>query len=380
MSNHTKFARVIKAAETKVNADAESVRTELEAVRAALPLLKEKAQDLKDDLGAEAEVKTRIKKGEDVPALDLLIARAEDEIAEYRLKAFTGKANALSNRLPSPHTLLAEHIVPALAGVLPGVEVIATTAPIGLWKGDIPEGTLSVVLYQSPRIETDPYTGVMSGDVTAYFIRSALMRPISIDGLETYAMSKRISLEVRSNNVGDENGWVTVAGNDKGNQSDPTSLVMDSLTIRVAGVMDGLPVIRTPETNSPVKDMTLRVFSGLQRPGIVTTARVSVEPDPQKGTEFVIRYGASTAMAAPPSVSETINDNERTLVLRQVVTVSNVEPASFVAAMTKTADGALNGPTLGMGVLTDVAITPRESALSGNNAIEVVLTYKSLTV
>lgn len=380
MAAKTRLAKTVSDAEAKVKADAESIGTELDSIKSVLPTLKAKAQDIEDGLGDADEVKAQWVKGIETPPLALKAAEEEDEKVAYLLKAYTARVNLLSRRLPPPHALLAEHIAPVIASILPGVEVLTTTAPLNLWKVNVPEGTTAVVLCQSPGLVTNPYTGIMSGTVTAHFIRQALYRPISVDALEKRAREARISLEVSGNVVGDEGGWVTTAGNGNGNQTDPNALVVDTLTIRVDGVMDGLPVIRKVEVSPPVKDMTMRVFAGFQTPGIVTTARLSVDPSPPEGTSFIIRLGSSTAMATLPLATETEIDGERTLTVKQVVNVSNVNPADFVQAMTDVAHGYVGGPAIGMGLLTAVQIDQRPGALAGNNAVEVVLTYKSLTV
>jgi hypothetical protein len=375
MANYTKFQKVIKDAEAKVNADAEKVRAELAEVEAALPALLERAQDIADGMSAADEIKSKWKRGIDVPAIDYLTAQAEDEKCVYMSKAMKARGDALRRALPSHGTLLADHIAPAYAGVLPGVEVIVTNAPLNLWKGSIPEGSMAVVLCQTDA-ETSPFNGEISGTVTAYYIRSALHRPINVASLEAAARAKRIALEVRSNNVADESGWVTVAGTESGKQPDANAMVIDVLNVSVAGVLDGLPVIAKVGGGSPIKDWVLRVFSGFQTPGVITTARVSVDPNVTKG--FSIRYGSSVARATEASSAEQIDGNERTLTIRQVVNLTNVDPASFVSVLTEVSEGYLNGSYVGNGVLTDVRFEATEGALAGNAPVEIVLTYKSL--
>src|SRR4051812_34332774 len=97
----TKGAQIISDAEAKVNADAETVRAELADIAIALPLYEQRARDIADEVGAAHEIKARWRKGEDVPALDYAVAKAEDEKATYLSKALSRRRTALTAQLPA---------------------------------------------------------------------------------------------------------------------------------------------------------------------------------------------------------------------------------------------------------------------------------------
>ncbi len=384
MANITKFQRVINAAEDTINADAESVRAELASARQSLPALRETARDVQDGLSAEAEVKTRLKKGEDVPAMELVVARAEDEIAAYRLNTAEARIGALSKRLPASSTLLADKIAPAFTPLLPGVEIITTTAPLSTWRNDVPEGTTAVVLSVAEVVQ-DPSFQTYSGTVRAYYVRSGLMRPLSVASLEAAHRSTKpdCHMEIKSSQVGDEGGWVSVGATNEGNQSDPTSLVLDTLVISVAGVIDGLPVIgKTGIHGGLVKTWTMHVFGGFLRPGVVTTARIMDMPDISEHEAFVVKYGMSSiARGTHPKVTEEIHGNERTLTLRQKINLQGVDLVAFAKEMHEGAQGYVNGSYLDLGILTSATATPRleGGVMHGNHVVEVVCVFKSLT-
>ncbi|WP_104107969.1 hypothetical protein [Nocardioides sp. 616] len=380
--SHTRIQRVITTAEQKINQDAAIVMSELTKTSEALPELREKVADLKDDLSAEADVKVRLKRGEDVPAIDLVLARAEDEIAEYRLTTTEARIDALESRLPAPSTVLADRIAPAFKSVIPGVELITTVAPLKTWRSNVPEGTTAVILCVAPKVERDPFRQTFSGTVEAYYIRSGLMRPISVASLEAAHRNGKVtcSMSVSNNRVGDEGGWATLAGDTTGNQTDVNALVFDHLTVKVSGVLDGLPVIREPKANSGLpKTWVMNVLSGFTVPGSIATAGVSDRPKSDHEA-FALAYGVgSTARSAHPKVTEEIEGNERTLTVRHKINLVNIEPMGFADQLQECGDGYVGGSYVGMGVLTSVSVEPSSSGsvLNGNNVVAVVTVFAS---
>jgi hypothetical protein len=386
MAAKTQLAKAIAEREAQINAEAVVIAAELDTIVEALPAFKEQVQDIKDGLSAEAEVKAAWRRGEDTPEGALYVAKEKDERAAYDLASMTARKGTLEGRLHAPSTLLADKIAPAVQFVAPGVKVITTIAPLKVWRNDVPAGTTAVVLAVDPKVEQDPFRQTLSGTVRAYFIRSGLMRPLSVAKIEAAHRNGKpdCSMTVTSNQVGDEGGWVTVAGtgNSEGNQSDPNALVLDTLTIKVEGVIDGLPII--PKVNAKsglVKTWTMAVFSGFTRPGMVTSARVIDVPDIDEGLAFVIKYGMSSiARGTHAKATEEMDGNERTLTVRQKVNLQGVDNNAFAEQMQEGAEGYVGGSFIELGVLTAVEVTPRVEGgvMAANRVVEVVTVFKSL--
>lgn len=373
------LADVIASTEGQVNAEIEIVRGEVAALEARLPDLSTKAADMADGITAVSEVKARWRRGEDVDPADYTAAMAEDartaDLAEYLPR----RASALRQGMASAGTVLADHIAPAFKPVLPGVQVITTNAPYRLWSKGVPADTLALVIVE-PRvrdIEVNPFTSERSGKVAAYFFRPGLYRPISVSALEDAGKALGVGLSVTDNRVGDEAGWITAAGSGSGNETDPQSVVVDSLSIRVAGVLDGLPIIRRVEGQSPVKGWCASILGGYSRGDVYATHGLDVRnPD---GGGWRVSYGASFAMGRDPKVTETVNeDGERTLTMHAVVNASGVNAGQFADALDKHASGAVGGVSLGAGLLTEADVSLRQNGrLDGMHLIDVTLTYLS---
>lgn len=375
---------VVDAAEAKIVETGNALRAELAAINETLPALQRKAQDVADGITAEDEVLRRVRNGEEVSGADLCAARAEDEIVRLRLDAMRKRANVLTGNLPAPSTLLADKVAPAFEAILPGMTVLTTIAPAKTWAKDVPEGTTAVVLYVE-KVEQDPFHQTYSGVVKAHYLRNGFMRPISVASLESAHKAAKPGggMEVTSNVVGDENGFVSVGGPQQGNQSDPNARVMDTLTIRVFGVVDGWPVLSKVEPNSGiVKTWTMNVFAGFIRPGLVTSARVYDMPDIGEHEAFVMKYGMSSiARAGHAEANEVIEGDVRTLTLSQKINLQGVDHVAFAMEMLDGGKDWIGSSHLGLGVLTDVEVEPRVDGdvRQGHKVVMVTLTFTSRT-
>lgn len=388
MASTPNIQKIVRAAEIKQATIAEGVRAELATVNEALPGLREQVADIADGITEEHEVKAMLKKGEDVPDGALTFARERDERAGYLLKVREAQALTLSKSLPADSPLLADKVAGAFKAAIPGVPVITTTAPFKSFQSDIPSDTPPVVvLCVDPLIETDSFHQTLSGTVKAYFLRSPLMRPLQVSKIEGAHRANKpdCALSVTSNHVGDESGWVTVGGNDSldGNQMDPSAIILDVLNVRVSGVVDGLPVIgKVNARNGVVKTWTLATLSGFLNTGTFAAGTLNDVSDIAEQESFVVKYGMGCAVrAVHPTSTEEIEGNERTLTVRHILNLANVEPVGFADDMREGAEGWINSTHLDAGVLTEATVTPRldGGVMGARHMVDVVLVFMSLT-
>lgn len=384
--NTTKTVKAVKNAETAQAITTDETKAKLAILNDALPALREQVADIADGVTAEAEVKTRLKRGEDIPEGALTFAKERDEIAPYLLKVKEGQALALTKTLPADSTLLADKVAPAFMAAIPGVSVIVTTAPFKSFRSDIPLDTPPVVvLCVDPLIERDGFRETLEGTVSAYFVRPSMLKHLSVEKIEgAHRASKPdCSIEVTRNIVGDVNGWVTLAGTSEGNMTNPEDLIVDILKVKVSGVVDGLPVLpKVGNGGGVVKTWVLATLGGFLKPGTVNTGGIHDVSTEGTNEAMHITYGmGSTVRATHPKVSEEIDGTERTLTVKHVLNLSNIDPVGFADDMNEGSEGWINSIHLDAGVLVERTVTPRvEGPVTGaKHVVEVVTVYKSLT-
>lgn len=346
MSNTKKIESILKSADKAIDAKAAEVMEELQSVNLILPAIKSKAEDIADGITSADDVLSRLRQGEDVSPMDLLLARAEDEIAEVRFKALTSRKSALERALPVDTLVLAERVAGVLRRVMQGFPVFVTKADPRTWV--FPDETAIVVVAENG-IERNPFNGLVSGSVKVLLRRPGLYRPIPVEAFEKAARDERLWLEVKANVVGDEGGWVSVAGiDDKSN--DPNAYVTDSLSVRVNNVVDGHAVIKRVETSGlPMRTWVERTFAsnGSQAQGV---------PGTDKPYLWGVQIGPHLVATGwtPEIVSETVNEEGiRTLTVNTKVNTMRSEPYDFGTGLLDILE-ADHGLTFnGMGVLID---------------------------
>ncbi|WP_296602230.1 hypothetical protein [Nocardioides sp.] len=374
------LANAIASAEERIQSEAEKVRSDLARFTDALPALRQTVEDIKDGIGAVSEVEAAWRKGEDLPDIEYAVALGKDRMAQVRKESYERQAKALRSRLVPDHVLLAEEVAPVFKALLPGVEVIATNAPLKDWSDDVPTGTVGVVLHQHPDVQVNPYTGVLSGKVTAYYLRAALHRPVNVETLERSAKTRKVILSVASNEVGDESAWSTIAGADTGNAIDPEALVIDALTMRVDGVVDALPVIlKVDPSSSTMFHWVNRMFD--RDPSTAVYRHTSGENGPGSWTLTAGPRGAFRVVSHEPTVTEEIDDaGTRTAVVTVAVNTVNVFRDDFASYFSEAATNDAGAVTVGLGSLKEARlehVSTTEGYAAGAQNYRATFTYES---
>lgn len=376
-NKRSNLREVIASAEGRIKTAREVSITEVAALTARLSEVEEQAQDIKDGITAVSEVQARWRRGEAIEPTAYAAAVGEDARVSDLSVFLPRRIEAATRNLPSTGTLIADYIAPAFGPLLPGVEVIATNAPYREWSKDVPADALALVIVEplARAIEVNPTTGEHSGRVEVYYFRPGLYRPIEVSSLEDTARSLGIAVTVSRNQVADVSRRDTADVADENVVSDPSSSVVDTLTVQVFGALDGLPVIRHAYASSPVKTWCINIFSGASQTEGYSTNHVNIQ-NPDQG--WRVAYGASVARGVDPKISEVVSDDgERTLTMKAVVNVSGVNVNDFVGALNECAQKSVGGVD-GNGLLSEVNVSLRESGrLSGTHAVDVALTYRS---
>jgi hypothetical protein len=387
MSTKTKssIAAVIASAEAGLDARADEINAELSDLIPKMVAAQQKAEDVRDEVGALHEVKARLKRGEAVDPMDWLAAEASDAIAEYQAKALVSRVNALRQTLPPAHALLAEAVEPVVRAVLPGIEVLTTRADARSWRTRVEAGTVAVVLVQDKNIDTDPSLSTLSGKVHVHFIRNPLVRPLPIKAFEDTARALRVPVTVRRNVIEDEHVWQTVAGVE-GSGWKPDDVVIDTVTLTVTGVLDGLPrIARTDNSAGLNKHLVSQVLGGRVGDGYLSEGGLVHDIDTARldeGTAFHLNLGASSVIAAQHKQTETINDGVRTVRIVQVLNVSGMDAGEFAVALREEAAGYVGGAVHpGLGLVESFEVLAREPrggfAMRPTVPIEVTSVYLS---
>lgn len=337
----------------------EPIKAEIAAIDAALPGLRERVNDAKDEAGEVADIEAKWLSGEDVPALDYLLAQAEDTKAEKLATGLASRRDRLRKRLPASHTVLADHVVPVIEAVLPWAEEVHTTwVQAKAWQQDLPADTVAVVLVQEPGALTDPRTGVLSGEVALHYFRPAKYKSLNVTEVEEAARSHKIALEVGVFTPGDE---------------------VDVLRLKVSGVVDGLPTIRRVGPNGLVVQWVRTVLhsgSGADWGRYSTGGRI-VSDRNEDGTWSTVMGSTSVHVLEARIVEAFDEDGTRTVTLEQTIRAVALNPSDFVKGLREQAHMWANSVTsLGMLTETSVEFTPGAS-LTAPHEITVVSTYRS---
>lgn len=374
------LADAITSAEERINSEDGKIRKDLARITDALPALRQQAEDIRDGLGAAEEVEAAWRKGEDLPDIEYAVALGKDKKVQVMAASYERQAKALRSRLVPDHVLLAEEVAPTFKALLPDVEVIATNAPLRTWSDDVPSGTVGVVLYQHPDVQADPYTGVLSGKVTAYYLRAALHRPVNVETLERSAKARKVILSVRSNDVGDESAWNTIAGADTGTVIDPKALVIDALTMTVDGVVDGQPVIRKVDpSSSTLFQWVNRMFD--RDPSTAVYRHTSGDNGPGSWTLTAGPRGAFRVVTHEPTGTEEIDDaGTRTAVVTFAVNTVNVFRDDFESYFNQRATNDAGAVTIGLGSLKEARlehVSTTEGYAAGAQNYRATFVYES---
>lgn len=372
MANTTKMQKALNAAESVIDAKADEVMAELTLITSALPALRQSVEDATDGIGPVSDVWSRINKGEDVSPVDLITAEAQEKIDAKRLGYLTKRQNVLQKSLPVDTLILADKTAAVLRQVMQGFDVYVTKAPAGTFE--FPENTTAIVVIAEGPLERAPYTGLVSGGVKVLFHRPGHFRPINVEAVEYAAKAERLSLNVLSNRMGDQDaGWTNGV---KEAPRDFNAFVTDVLAIRLESVVDGHAVI--PRIDLSGLHSRTWVEEVLRANG----SHPAGVPGTDKPYLWGVQVGRHTVATGwdPEIVSEDIDENGiRTLVVRQKINTMAVDPGDFFP-MFKEAIAIDHGFTYkGLGVLTDSKVEAGASVdvrASANNWT-VTLTFES---
>lgn len=381
------LADVIASAEATVNKNIEPIKAEVAAIEVQLPAILQHVRDAQDRAGATAEIETKWLRGEDVSAMDYVLAQAEDAKAEALSTGLRRKRDSLVKRLPADNTILAEHLRPVFEAVLPGVPVHVTNAPLQSWKQDVPDGTVAVVLVQQPGHTIDPYTSAMSGQVTVYFLRSALHRSMEVNAVETAGRAHKRPLEVKTNLPAEAPQYATYdlpSGTAKvQTQRTPEAQehVIDTMTVAVSGVVDGLPIIRKVETFSLVPTWITAIL-GAQDIGRVNyvSGRIQSAREWNGPGSWRAMLGSTDVKVYAANGKELVHeDGTRTVTVTNRVLLTGAEPGHFVALMQEQANKHAGSVHVGVGMLDSATVEwePPANVHTDTFVIDVTQTFRS---
>jgi hypothetical protein len=339
MAAPTKMQRVLNEAEATLAAKADETKAELADAKAALPALRERAQEAEDGITAESEVLSRVRKGEDVAPIDLVIARADDELAKIKHDALSRRVIGLERSLPV-ETVLAEKVAGVFKAAVPGFDVYTTPAPAKSWQ--FPEDSTAIVVVAERGIERDRFTGLVSGKVTVLVQRPSLYRSVAVEAVEAEAKTQRVALSITSHVEGKTN--------------DPAGYVTDTLTIDVSNVIDGHAVISRVDLSAlPSRDWVEEVYRA-------NGGHPSGLPGTDKEYRWAVALGPNTVATGHDAqiASEQIDEaGIRTLVVEQKINTFRSDPGDFAELLTAAIDLDHGTTHIGMGTLVDSEVEAR---------------------
>ena len=156
-----------------------------------------------------------------VTATEVREAREEVEHWTALVSAARRNMQLAERRLVNEDTDLAAAVAPVLTEMV-GVPVIITTTRPSYSREQAPV----VYLVQTKPTKAAPYTGIISGDVSVVFVRSAIHRGLAIERAETLAGAHGVRLSARA-----------------GGSQEMDDLVIDSAQLTVLSAWPKVPVI-----------------------------------------------------------------------------------------------------------------------------------------
>lgn len=371
------IAEAIAAAQIKRNTGVEAIQAKIALIDSHLPAILRRAQDVEDGAGETADIEHQLARLEDLPEGAYARSMEADLIAKVQAEKLPKRRAALIKSLPGESTILAEHIKPLFEAMLPGVEVIATTAPAGTWQGHVPGDAVGVVLVQEPTHNVDRYTGLLSGAVSVHYFRLPLYAPVNVEALERAAKAARINLEVSDNSPADRSAWRNVAGASQQDEHDPNTTVCDRLTINVSNVIDGLPTTGRRVDTSGLHSREW-VTAALRQNGSQASG-VPVDPKRYPYLWKVV-VGAHVWVTGHPAdvQSDDASAGRRTVVVTQKINTHNVDPSDFVGNLRTVLANALGSVSTGLGLLESADVKEVSGSRTDRTAnYGLVLTYVS---